>query len=312
MLSALFCLTALLSGKYVLADQALTSPTNGTNVQPGGTFQLEWYTDDSSDVRQNATKFDVALISLAFLGNFTPSAGYVNETLTVPSNITSGAYYLGINYDDAEQGDDDDDDDDNDNQVRYPYDLDDYDVEFNEPNKYGDRYTIVNVTSSADSQTMSRRRSMRIMRRQLFDKGDDELLISPSNDTSVNNGSSFNFSYRVDGYRENTEYTNNHGSVKVGLIRYFTGLQRNNAPAPTTVNEGSYWNGTITIPTDIPSGPYYIGVFSSTSEDGQPRAGSYHTQFKTRVNLDDDNEIDINGNEKYFIIEVGNSTASTN
>lgn len=63
MLKALFLLTALMAVPYVSADQAITSPSNGTTVQPGQQVDFKWYSDDDDD-DNTGLQFDVALVSL--------------------------------------------------------------------------------------------------------------------------------------------------------------------------------------------------------------------------------------------------------
>lgn len=69
MYTPLLALTSLLAGRIALADQAITSPINGTTVQPGAQIDFRWYSDDDDD--DNAVQFDVALISFVPVHEYT-------------------------------------------------------------------------------------------------------------------------------------------------------------------------------------------------------------------------------------------------
>lgn len=58
MLASTITLVALLAG-VVSADRAITTPTNGTAVQPGQEVELKWYSDE-----EDITNFDIALVGL--------------------------------------------------------------------------------------------------------------------------------------------------------------------------------------------------------------------------------------------------------
>jgi len=58
MLTALYALLAFSS--VVIADVAVTSPTNGSSISSGQQVQFNWYSDDENEGRQ----FDIALMSL--------------------------------------------------------------------------------------------------------------------------------------------------------------------------------------------------------------------------------------------------------